>query len=81
MTTKLVANTGVDVRAATIREIIEAAADQGIAEAIREHGTNLTSEDRQLLLDLSPAEIDELVALSGQVSQLDAIAMDTNNNL
>jgi hypothetical protein len=69
-----------DVRAAAIRTALETAAESGMAAAIAEHGADLTPEDEQMLVELSADEIQELVSLSGQVSELDTIAMDTNNN-
>lgn len=71
----------IETRSAALHEVLERAKEIGVMAALQLHDAHLTPEDRQLISDLAPHEVDELLALSGQMSDLDAIAMDTNNNL
>lgn len=69
------------MRAQALRTVLAAAPTVGIEMALASHGTVLTRDDRLLVANLTESELADLSALSGEMSELDVLSVDTNNNL
>ncbi len=67
----------VQERAVQLRDILEAIKTEGVAEAVRRHGSGLTDAERALVLSLTPVEATRLLKVAESVGG-GGIARDNN---